>query len=119
MKITRTKGGIIKMTAESKKDSLNLLQFVENAAGRGSDPNRLSLKKQMQMEIKAGDIVRTIPGGPDDTFLEFEVSGIKNFHGEKMAESEKYGMINVDILETLEWINKMVGQDKFEKEVGT
>ena len=52
MKINHSKNGSIKMTAENKKDSLDLLKFLENAAGQGSDPNRASLIKERLLAIE-------------------------------------------------------------------
>lgn len=102
MKVKRSNGSI-SFTAENKQDSLDLLKFLEAAAGRGNDPKRPSLFKEMQMAIKAGDIVRTIRSEPDASYLEFEVADIVDFHGERMAVSDHYGMINIDLLETKEW----------------
>lgn len=50
MKIKKLGGGAIRLTAENKKDSLSLLEFLENAAGRGNDPDRLSIKKRQELE---------------------------------------------------------------------
>ncbi len=49
MKVKKNKNGIIKMTAESKEDSLHLLEFLENAAGQGENPERHSLKSRAEL----------------------------------------------------------------------
>jgi len=50
MKTTISKGGVIKMTATSKKDSLNLLKFLSNAAGN-NDPERVKLISEKEKEL--------------------------------------------------------------------
>lgn len=50
MKIKKSKNGTIKMSAQSPEDSLQLLELVEKMAGRGDDPDRLSLKKRAELE---------------------------------------------------------------------
>lgn len=50
MKIKTSKGGIIRFTAENKSDSIHLLELLENAAGLGNDPERLSVKKRAELE---------------------------------------------------------------------
>lgn len=52
MKVKRSKDGSIKMTAENKHDSLDLLKFLERAAGRGDDPNRMSLVRERRLAIE-------------------------------------------------------------------
>lgn len=52
MKIKKLGGGAIRLTAENEKDSLSLLEFLENAAGRGDDPERLSVKKRKELEME-------------------------------------------------------------------
>lgn len=49
-------------------------------------------------KIEPGDIVRTRTYDPSATYLEFEVMDVVNLRGALMAESEKYGQINVDLL---------------------
>lgn len=55
MKIKKLGGGAIRVSAENKEDSLSLLEFLENAAGRGNDSNRLSVKKRAELEREKED----------------------------------------------------------------
>lgn len=50
MKVQKFKNGVIKMTATSKRDSLNLLKFVSAAAGN-HDPEREALISQKEKEL--------------------------------------------------------------------
>jgi hypothetical protein len=50
MIIKKSKSGIIKMTAQGKGDSIKLLEIVEDMAGRGSDPDRASVKMRQEHE---------------------------------------------------------------------
>jgi len=51
MKVKKYKNGTIKMTATSKRDSLNLLKFLSAAAGN-NDPDRLALIEQKEKECQ-------------------------------------------------------------------
>jgi len=50
MKTTISKGGVIKMTATSKRDSLNLLKFMSKASGN-NDPEREKLISEKEKEL--------------------------------------------------------------------
>lgn len=91
MKIKKLAGGAIRFTAENKKDSLSLLEFLENAAGRGNDPNRLSVKKRKELEIdnlKVGDMVTVNHSHPLSPKLEFKIETFETISGEEMICGE-------------------------------
>lgn len=46
MKVKMSKNGSIKMTAQSKKDSLNLLKFMASAAGDESPEMKALIEKK-------------------------------------------------------------------------
>jgi hypothetical protein len=50
MRITK-KGRGIRLSAQSKEDSLHLLEFLESMAGQSNDPDRLSLKKRKELGL--------------------------------------------------------------------
>lgn len=52
----------------------------------------------MDKIIEKGDTVRTRTYDPTATYLQFVVTDVASFHGQTMADSEKYGQINVDLL---------------------
>lgn len=49
MKTKIGKNGSVKMTAQNKLDSLNLLKFLETMAGEGDNPERASVKKEQEL----------------------------------------------------------------------
>lgn len=51
MKVRRYKNGVIKLTSESKRDSLNLLKFMHKAAG-DNDPDRVKLIAEKESELE-------------------------------------------------------------------
>ena len=51
MKVKKYKNGTIKMTAENKRDSLNLLKFISASAGNDS-PEREALIQKKEIECK-------------------------------------------------------------------
>lgn len=55
----RKNGTGVRVTAESKRDSLNLLKFLEKMGGKENDPNRQSLKKERELDIEDLDELRT------------------------------------------------------------
>jgi len=52
MIIKKSKGGVIKMTAQGKGDSIKLLEILEDMAGRGNDPDRASVKRRQEHEAE-------------------------------------------------------------------
>lgn len=56
MKVQKFKNGTIKMTATSKRDSLNLLKFLSAAAGN-DDPERQALIAQKEKELLESETI--------------------------------------------------------------
>ena len=58
MKVTKSKNGVIKMTATSKKDSLKLLEFLDAMAG-DNDQQRAEMIRKKREDlglIESGEI---------------------------------------------------------------